>query len=195
MKFQIDQSGKIEQTNKDTVLAISNGKKFSILLKARDKRLLQDIYRIFFNKQRQFIYEVFSALLYILISNVKPQTRVIFDKEYPGQESLIKLLLLKFYDEQGKTAPANIGFGLVGKTSPAHELSYKVFKKKQKASKITTFEEITEIIFQEKRPGIPVLVEPRALKRRLITAGRKPSRSSKKKISQKERKVKRKMLR
>lgn len=152
-KYEIDQSGKIEQTNRNTVLAISNGKKFSILLRAQDKRLLQDIYRTFFNKQRQFIYEVFSALLYILISNVKPQTRIIIDREYPGQEGLIKLLLLKFYNDQSKNAPANIEFGLVGKSSPAHDLGYKVFKKKQKASKIVTFEEILDIIFPTKKTG------------------------------------------
>lgn len=151
--YQIDQSGKIEQTNKHTILAISNGKKFSILLRTQDKRLLQDIYRIFFNKKRQFIYEVFSALLYILLSSVRPQTRVIIDKEYPGQEGLIKLLLLKFYEEQGKTAPLNIEFGLVGKSSPAHELGYKTFKKKQEASKIVTFEEISDIIFPTKKTG------------------------------------------
>lgn len=84
MAYQIDQSGKIEQTNKKTVLAISNGKTYSVLLKAKDKRLLQDIFRTLFNKQRQFIYEVFSALLFILISNSKSEGRIVIDKEYPG---------------------------------------------------------------------------------------------------------------
>lgn len=46
MSYQIDQSRKIEQTNKDTVLAISNGRTFTVLLRARDKRLLQSIYRV-----------------------------------------------------------------------------------------------------------------------------------------------------
>lgn len=43
--YKADQSGKIEQTNKNTVVAISNGKKFTVLLKAKDKRLLQDLFR------------------------------------------------------------------------------------------------------------------------------------------------------
>ena len=172
MKYQIDQSGKIEQTNKPTVLAISNGKKFSILLKASDKRLIQKMYRTLFDKQRQYIYEVFSALLYILISSTKPQSKIVVDIEYPGQQSLIKLLLFKFYHEHGQKPPSNLEFGLVGKSSPAHHLGYSIFKKKQKPSKAVSFDEVIGIIFHQKRPGIPVLVEPRALKRRMITTGR-----------------------
>lgn len=152
-KYQIDQSGKIEQTNKVTILAIANGKTFSVLLKAKDKRLLQDIFRTLFNKQRQYIYEVFSALVYILLSTVSPQVRTIIDKEYPGQESLIKLLILKYYADHDQTAPENIEFGLVGKSSPAHNAAYKVFKKKAKPTKIVTFEEVLEIIFPEKKTG------------------------------------------
>lgn len=152
-KYQIDQSGKIEQTNKNTVLAIANSKTFSILLKAKDKRLLQDIFRTLFNKQRQYVYEVFSALVYLLLSTVRPKVRILIDKEYPGQEDLIKLLVLKYYDDQGQTAPEDIEFGLVGKSSPAHNAAYKVFKKKIKPTKVVTFEEVVEIIFPSKKTG------------------------------------------
>lgn len=44
-KYQIDQSGKIEQTNKLTIVAFSNDKSGSVLLSASDKRVLQEIYR------------------------------------------------------------------------------------------------------------------------------------------------------
>lgn len=39
MQIEIDQSGKIEDTRKDTVLAFSNGKNYSILIPAEVKRL------------------------------------------------------------------------------------------------------------------------------------------------------------
>lgn len=153
MPYQIDQSGKIEQTNKNTVLAISNGKQLTLLLRAKDKRLLQELFRSLFNKQRQYIYEVFSALLFIILVKANPQSKIVIDKEYPGQEALIRLLVLKFYADNNQVAPANIEFGLVGKSSKVHNLGYKVFKKKTKPSLIITFDEIMEIIFPEKKIG------------------------------------------
>jgi len=41
MYFEIDQSGKIEQTNLDTVIAFSDGGSFSILLKKSEKRKIK----------------------------------------------------------------------------------------------------------------------------------------------------------
>ncbi|MBD3279668.1 MAG: hypothetical protein GF390_03080 [Candidatus Pacebacteria bacterium] len=40
MKLEIDQSGKVEYTSHDTVLAFSNGKQGSIFLPAKDKKIL-----------------------------------------------------------------------------------------------------------------------------------------------------------
>lgn len=45
MVYQIDQSGKIENTSVDTVLCISNGKWFSVLIKAKTKREIQKFFR------------------------------------------------------------------------------------------------------------------------------------------------------
>lgn len=45
MKYEIDQSGKIEQTNKNTVLCLSNDKWDSVLILARTKRQIQEIFR------------------------------------------------------------------------------------------------------------------------------------------------------
>lgn len=45
MQIEIDQSGKIEDTSKDTVLALSNGTQFSIKISRNIKRELQNIFR------------------------------------------------------------------------------------------------------------------------------------------------------
>jgi len=45
MKIEIDQSGKIEETNVDTVIALSNGVKFSVRIHRRTKRRLQEEFR------------------------------------------------------------------------------------------------------------------------------------------------------
>jgi len=60
-KYQIDQSGKIEQTNKVTIVAFSNDKSGSVMLSASDKRALQEIYRKA-GKPRVFPTQVFAAL-------------------------------------------------------------------------------------------------------------------------------------
>ena len=41
MQIEIDQSGKIDQTNLDTVIALTNGTKYTLLFKKRDKRIVE----------------------------------------------------------------------------------------------------------------------------------------------------------
>ena len=45
MNIAIDQSSKIEYTNKDTVIAYSNHKQKSLIIKAKDKRKVQKMFR------------------------------------------------------------------------------------------------------------------------------------------------------
>ena len=62
MKCQIDQSNKIEQTEKDTVIALANGIKFTIMIRSKDKRIIQNEFRLR-GKPRNFIVFTFSVLL------------------------------------------------------------------------------------------------------------------------------------
>jgi len=62
MTYQIDQSGKIEQTEKYTVLALSNENHFAVILSAKNKRRLQEMFRIL-GAPRLFIDYVFAALV------------------------------------------------------------------------------------------------------------------------------------
>lgn len=41
MQIEIDQSGKIEQTNLNTVIALTNGTKYTLLFKKKDKRIVE----------------------------------------------------------------------------------------------------------------------------------------------------------
>lgn len=138
-KFQIDQSGKIEQTNKDTVIAFSNSSKASIILKAKGKRELQDIYRNA-GKPKVFSIQVFSALTYLLLEKAKIQRRMIYlDKEYPGYEDTIKSYLVQLINKRGKIKinTDNIRFELIGKSSNAHLYGYKQWKKGKADFKVT----------------------------------------------------------
>ncbi len=65
MSFMIDQSGKIEQTNKNTILCFSNNIHDTIIIKARSKRQLQEIFRR--NGQiRNYILFTFSEVFYLI---------------------------------------------------------------------------------------------------------------------------------
>lgn len=131
MAYQIDQSGKIEQTNKNTVICLSNSIHATIILKAKDKRELQDIYRKA-GKPKVFPTQVFAALTYLLIEKAKIKEGIVYiDKEYPGHEDIIKSYITQLITKLGKNNldPENIRFMLVGKTSNSHLIGYKDWKK------------------------------------------------------------------
>lgn len=146
MTYEVDQSIKIEQTERDTILAIANGSNFAIVLKRKDKRLLQKIFRER-KEPRVFIYFVFAAMLTILLIETKITESIIIDQEYLSHEDLIKLKLKKFLKDQKKEFLFNnISFGLIGKKSPAHSYAAKVLSGKIKPQKIVKLQDLLKII-------------------------------------------------
>ena len=68
MKIEVDQSIKIENTEKDTVVAFSNGVYGSIIISAKDKREIQEVFRKT-GKRMIFAYKLFAILIFILSGN------------------------------------------------------------------------------------------------------------------------------
>lgn len=146
MSVQIDQSGKIEQTNLDTIIALSNEVKYAIVLKKKTKRLLQ----LFFRKQkkpRMFIYITFAALVAIILKETQPKTKVKIDMEYFGHQDILKKQILEHLNNLKFNKKLNFEFGFVGKSSPAHGLASKVAVKKRKPNKIVGLYEIIKVIY------------------------------------------------
>jgi hypothetical protein len=161
MKYQIDQSGKIEQTSLNTIIALANDKQYSLLLSKKSKRILQQFFRVQ-NKSQVFIYLTFAILVTIILKEVKPKNKVIIDSEYPGHEALIKNIIKNTLKQFNISTPP-LEFNLVGKSSPAHDLAAKVAHNKKKANKKVSLEEVLKIILgNKKRSGIPLLTGPRA---------------------------------
>jgi len=135
--YQIDQSGKVEQTHRPTVVAYSNGKRKAITLPSKEKKSLQNLYRDI-NKTRLFSIQVFSILVFLLIrDDIKNIGTLIVDREYPGHEPLIKRYLIRLILSEFKRQPSmQISFQTIGKSSSAHEVAHKAFKKKTKSKKI-----------------------------------------------------------
>ena len=72
MPIEIDQSWKLEFTNKQTVLADSLG--HAITISSQDKKRLKTYFRIM-NKRKMYINQTFAILLAYLIINTFTQTQ------------------------------------------------------------------------------------------------------------------------
>lgn len=148
MKIEIDQSGKIEDTSRLTIVAYSNGKSRSLMITSKDKKSLLSIFRKI-NQTRVFISKVFAAAIFLLIKpEYKKIDTIVIDNEYPGHEKVIKGYLKQYIDENGYISDnANIHFQSIGKKSKAHDVAWKANHYK-KADIKATDEDILKIIFK-----------------------------------------------
>jgi len=149
MNIEIDQSGKIENTNVDTVVAYANHEQRSILLPAKEKRIIQRIYRDA-GKPHIFVYRTFSLLIFLLVQDSLGQIQgIIIDDEYPGWHFMVKNFLL----QQIRTVihdfdKHSINFQCIGKKSPAHDKAYTTFTKKQTPDMTARYHDIARFIIK-----------------------------------------------
>lgn len=132
--YEIDQSGKIEQTNKDTVIAYSNGSQYAVVIPRRLKRRLQEVFRLH-GFTSLFIYYLFSVGIFYLLQSLKQKSSVIVDTEYPGNERLI-LQFVKMLLEANRVPTHDVTFGRIGNRPPAHYAAKDVFDKKKKPDRV-----------------------------------------------------------
>ncbi|MBM3135442.1 MAG: hypothetical protein FJZ89_09230, partial [Chloroflexi bacterium] len=69
MHIAVDQSGKIEQTDKATALAFSNGISYAVLIPARVKRKAITILRATGRRGKSVYISLFAAALYQLLKD------------------------------------------------------------------------------------------------------------------------------
>lgn len=153
MRIEIDQSGKLEDTHKPTVVSFSNGKNRSIIIFATEKQRLQRYFRKI-GKPTVYVYVTFALLIYILVKSEKKIVQIIIDREYPGQEPLIKSYLLTFFRERTKINidKKSVVFQLITKNSNAHLIALDCYRNKKANIKITA-NEIVRLI-DKKRSGV-----------------------------------------
>lgn len=152
MRYQIDQSGKIEQTERQTVIACINGAEITILLKKGEKRKLQKIFKTI-GMYKLFSYLTFAALLALLIKELKPKHKIVIDKEYFGHENFIEEKVKAYLEQLEITNVPHIEFGHVGKLSAAHNLAYLVAVGKKKPNLIVDAKEVMRVILGTKKIG------------------------------------------
>ena len=148
MQIEIDQSGKIDQTNLDTVIALTNGTKYTLLFKKKDKRIVEKEFRKL-KLQKIFMVIIFANLVAYVIKNSKAKKSILIDTEYTGHNDFIeKIIQNKFGDKCPK-----IKFGFVGKESKSDELARKVARGKIKPDYIITASEVLNLALNKKKPG------------------------------------------
>lgn len=128
MKIEIDQSGRIEETNRDTVIAIANkDMQFSLRIPGKVKRAIKAVFKKQ-NRPRLFPIRTFAVSVGLLIrkSKLKPQILVL-DIEYPGHESVITEIVKEILGRN-----LSVHFAKIGKNSPAHIKAYFTYKKNLK---------------------------------------------------------------
>lgn len=147
MEIEIDQSGKIENTSKNTVIAFSNKIFGSIFISTKDKREIQKIFRGA-GKSRIFVYKLFAILIFLLIKkHLKNIDQIIIDDEYPGKGHLIKNFLFQEIKKRNSDfSPNDIIIKRIGKKSRAHYVAYGVATAKKLPDKRVTIKEILKFI-------------------------------------------------
>lgn len=141
MILEVDQSIKVEQTNRDTVIAFSNGEKYALLIPARVKReAAQHFHKEGRPKKQIFLLLFALAAFHLLKGHVDDSTVIVIDVEYEGQEQNIKALLLRFLDIEKRNRP-QIVFRSIGKKSGAHLLAISVVRGKRQAHRTITLQE------------------------------------------------------
>ncbi len=146
--FTIDQSGKIEETNVDTILAFSSSEiQYSIKI---PKQMKQNIFIQCQKKHKTtLVLRLFSYDLSLLLKGkVNKDSIISIDDEYPGHGKDIKQHLTQYLGLQEE----QIKFTLIGKKDSAHRIAYQTFRGKLKPDQIVTEKEFNlEIIIPAKK--------------------------------------------
>ncbi len=149
MLYQIDQSGKIEHTNRPTVLTLANGEVFSIKISSIEKQKLISALRQMNRPNKTYVFQIFAVLIFVLLRKLGPAV-VVVDQEYPGHDTSIKEILSQLFDSQ-KAKPPEISFGLVGKNCQAHKIGLEIFQRKRQANIVVSASEVLEIVLKNKK--------------------------------------------
>jgi hypothetical protein len=128
--IEVDQSGKIERTQENTVLAFSNGIGSSVLILAVEKRECVRRLRQRGETGKTLYLKLFAAGLFVLFEDHLDQIESItIDVEYPGKEAAIRSMLLNHIRKRIPAFPGErIVFRRIGKKSQAHHHALAVYR-------------------------------------------------------------------
>ncbi|MEK7172679.1 MAG: hypothetical protein AAB740_01730 [Patescibacteria group bacterium] len=148
MICEIDQSGKVEDTKKLTVVCFANGKVKTLLITAREKRKALIAMRVIDKPKKTFVFRIFAGLIFLLVQDEAIET-IAIDEEYPEHEATIKFILLTLFQKFSEQTPS-IYFQRIGKKSMAHIKGIAVFRGKSKPDMVATAKDILELFYNKR---------------------------------------------
>ena len=143
---EVDLSGRIDIPDAPTVISISRGLYFSLLMTATEKQVaLQSISNLRprwgSRRRRVFLYTL--LLHYLLIDHARKLDLIEIDNEYPGHDDVIKADLLRFLRRAGiGVSKTQIRFTTLRRSSPASIMASRVFRGEQAPDWVVTSDEI-----------------------------------------------------
>jgi len=152
MTIEVDQSNKVERTNRDTVLASSSDCRRAIVLPSRVKQQLISQAKAQRGSNKTAYLKVFAICVFILLEPclselAKKGTQIVIDTEYPGHEATIKGVLLRCIRKAGYDFRSEqIYFEAVGKGSGAHHLALQVSRGQVAPDYRVSYEEIVRLL-------------------------------------------------
>ncbi|OGZ35491.1 MAG: hypothetical protein A2815_00590 [Candidatus Portnoybacteria bacterium RIFCSPHIGHO2_01_FULL_40_12b] len=147
MIYQIDQSGKIEDTNRLTIVAVANGRSKILKISASEKQRLIKAMRALGYPQKTFIYKIFAGLIFLLLKNERIE-EVVIDNEYPGHEATIKNIIIQLF-QKIKIKTPQISFDTIGKQSNAHKAALEAFRGKRKIDITIKSKQVLELFYRK----------------------------------------------
>ena len=141
MHIEVDQSGKIEQLNMNSVIAFSNKNQYSVLISKEVKR---EVYKIYKGKVKELRYRLFCVGVYFCLKEyIREKELITICCEYVGKENLIKSFLLDYLRKDYPAVdPKIIRFGMIGKKSNAHAVAIDVYRGNRRPNKILSLSEV-----------------------------------------------------
>lgn len=177
MSLQIDQSGKIEDTSKDTVVAFSNKTTGSVFISKKIKRQVQEFFRKV-GKPEFFVDKTFAIAIYFLVCDFKSIQNITIDLEYPGRDKFIKTLIIDLL-RSNKRNIHDINFARIGNRPKVHYVAKNVFDRKKEPTKTLSLKEILDkqkdrwvfkrMFFNPGRHSGPGLLKPMIPKKRKMS--------------------------
>lgn len=147
----IDQSGRVEETNKITIVALADiEKSFTIVLPSKIKKELLETFRKN-GKPKAFPIIVFATVVFMTMLRSKTYPpELIIDIEYPGHENTIKNIIITLCRRFKKKTP-EIYFANIGKKDLAHIAAWKTYKKIVKPNLTLKSEDFKGVLFGVKK--------------------------------------------
>lgn len=130
--YEVDMSGKIEETNKPTALALAGSINVSLYMTATEKQIILKALRAArpkWSRSKINVY-IFAALLFFLLKDdIQKIDLVTIDLEYTGHDGIIKNRLIHHCRQAEISVYTDqITFASVTKKSPSHKLAWRVYK-------------------------------------------------------------------